>query len=121
MSLLTTIKNALLGRAAGPNISRQLEERGFSMEEAEDGTLTISTPDGQFLCTLSHTPEKKAVMRLRQSEPYRVLFSYQNGKYYVNDEDEAAYPQLLEALLRGHSAPDLLDAAGAFLLIRFPE
>ena len=70
------------------------------MEESEDGSLTLTPPDGQLCCTLSHTPKDGATMRLRQAEPYRVLFSYQNGKYYVNDENEEGYPRLLERLRR---------------------
>lgn len=122
MALLMTIKNMLSGKgspAAGPDIPRLLEERGFSVEESEDGGLTLTPPGGQLCCTLSHTPKDGATMRLRQAEPYRVLFSYQNGKYYVNDEKEEGYPRLLERLRRVRRAPDLLDAAGEFLLARY--
>ncbi len=38
------------------------------------------------------------LVRIKSNSPYRVLFSYVDGAYYINDESCIEYNQLLESL-----------------------
>lgn len=113
-SLLEKLKK-MLTPSPTPDSMEALESLGYTHREDADGVLTLESKSKNLVWPLNYTPKEKVNLRFRQQQPYRVLFAYKAGSYYVNDDNDEGYSELLSTLRRVNSAPSLLDAVVEFL------
>ena len=47
---------------------------------------------------MSYSVRDGVLVKIKRNKPYRILFDYIDGTYFVNDEREHGYAQLVESL-----------------------
>ena len=67
--------------------------------------LCDSTTEFQF----SFSVKDGILVKIKSNQPYRILFDYVNGSYYINDNDHTEYNRLVESLSAIKNDPSIHD------------